>query len=161
MLNFHACPYFYNQELKVHLHYFTFETVMLKKEQQQKIKASKLHLLGQAPLPPSQKITHPNITCLCGFPQKANCMWHSQCPWISAASKQLAPPTCCLPGFGSLPAPKGRGQEMSCCYSPFIQEMERLSGCQPVSANKTPLQTLADESQCENFLHMNCFARSA
>lgn len=126
-----------------------------------KKKASELHLLGQTSHPPSQKITNPNVTCLCWFSQKANRMLHSQCPCISAASKQLAPPNCCLPDFGSLPAPQGKGQEMSCCYSPFIQKMERLSGCQPVSAKKSSLQTLSDESQCENFLHMNYFARNA
>lgn len=43
--NLYACCFFYNQELKIHLDYFTFGTVMLKR------KASKLHLLGQIPSP--------------------------------------------------------------------------------------------------------------
>lgn len=151
-----SCLLFYSQELKIHLDDFTFGMVLL-----QKIKASELHLLGQASHPPSLKITNPNVNCLCWFSQKANRMLHSQCPCTSVASKQPTPERLLARFWFSSSAERQRGQEMSCCYSPFIQKMERLSGCQLVSANKSPLQTLSDESQCENFLHMNCFARKA
>lgn len=144
--------------IKTHLDYFIFGTVLL-----QKIKASGLHLLGQASHPPSMKITNPNVTCLCWFSQKANRMFHSQCLYPSAAPKQPTAPNGCGPDFGSLPAMKGR--EGRRCPAATLLSFRKWRGCLAanLSVQISPLCRLyqSAESQCENFLHMNCFARKA
>lgn len=113
---------FHSQELKTHLDYFIFGTVLV-----QKIKASGLHLLGQASHPPSMKITNPNVTCLCWFSQKANRMFHSQCLYPSAAPKQPTAPNGCGPDFGSLPAMKGR--EGRRCPAATLLSFRKWRGC--------------------------------